>query len=141
MSSAISKIELQVIARERLEDAQALLRESRWSAAYYLAGYAIELALKACIANQFLAGQIPDKRFVADIYTHNPNELLKLSGLKSAFEEECDANAIFAAFWVPTSQWRETSRYESHSEKKARSLVDAIGDPTHGVFAWLTKHW
>ena len=114
MSSAISKIELQAIARERLGDAQALLRESRWSAAYYLAGYAIELALKACIANQFLAGQIPDKR---------------------------DANPILAAFWVPTSQWRETSRYESHSEKKARALVDAIADPTHGVFAWLTKHW
>lgn len=40
---------LQWLAEERLKDAKALLGRKRWSGAYYLCGYAVECALKACL--------------------------------------------------------------------------------------------
>jgi len=49
------------IAELRVADAAYLLRGNRYAAAYYLAGYAIECALKACIARQFRGSNIPDK--------------------------------------------------------------------------------
>ena len=49
--------ELQELASERLKEAQALLGAGFWSGAYYLSGYSIEFALKACIARQFQAGK------------------------------------------------------------------------------------
>jgi HEPN domain-containing protein len=45
----ISTKDLRAIARARLRDAQVLLRAKRFDAAFYLCGYAIELALKARI--------------------------------------------------------------------------------------------
>ena len=37
------------MADQRLVEAKALLDQGMWDGAYYLAGYAVELALKACI--------------------------------------------------------------------------------------------
>ena len=45
----MNRSELQRLSNERIEDAQALLAASRWAGAYYLAGYAVECALKACV--------------------------------------------------------------------------------------------
>jgi hypothetical protein len=39
------------MAGERVRDAAALLKARRWSAAYYLAGYAAECGLKACVVS------------------------------------------------------------------------------------------
>ena len=63
----LTKADLEALATTRLEDAQILLQAQRASSAYYLAGYAIELALKACIAKSFLPNVIPDKAFVTEI--------------------------------------------------------------------------
>ncbi len=45
----VDKRRLQKLAEIRLKDAQALLGRKRWFGAYYLSGYAIECALKACL--------------------------------------------------------------------------------------------
>ena len=45
----MTRPEWQRMAGERVRDASALLKVRRWSAAYYLAGYAVECGLKACI--------------------------------------------------------------------------------------------
>lgn len=46
----MNRTQLQILAEERARDAEALLNAGRWSGAFYLAGYAIECGLKACIA-------------------------------------------------------------------------------------------
>jgi HEPN domain-containing protein len=61
----------QQLAEERLAEARALLETGHPSGAYYLAGYAIECALKARIAADFRADEIPDLRRVRDIYVHD----------------------------------------------------------------------
>jgi uncharacterized protein with von Willebrand factor type A (vWA) domain len=61
----------QQLARLRLDEAKLLARENQASGAYYLGGYAIECALKARIAKQFRANEIPDRALVNRVYTHD----------------------------------------------------------------------
>src|SRR6266496_433847 len=72
----LTKADLEALAETRLQDAIFLLNGGRASSAYYLAGYAIELALKACVAKTFQSNAIPDKAFVNEIYTHSLEKLL-----------------------------------------------------------------
>ena len=62
-------------------DAETLLKNGRWSSAYYLAGYAVECGLKACIAKQFREHQFPDLDTVKKSYTHSLVDLLRVSEL------------------------------------------------------------
>jgi hypothetical protein len=47
VGSEVAKSELELLAQEKLDDAAALIAGNRWSSGYYLAGYSVELALKA----------------------------------------------------------------------------------------------
>jgi HEPN domain-containing protein len=67
----VNRAELQRLAMERIGDARALLAARRWSAAYYIAGYAVECALKACIAKLMKSEEFPDKRFADKCWAHN----------------------------------------------------------------------
>ena len=60
-----------------------LLQAGRYSAAYYLAGYAIELGIKARIASVFQADMIPEKSFVNAVYSHKLDDLVGLAGSSS----------------------------------------------------------
>lgn len=57
----ITKPDLEALSIVRLDDAKLLFQSGRYSGAYYLSGYAVELAIKACIARVFQANAIPDK--------------------------------------------------------------------------------
>jgi hypothetical protein len=45
----VNRVQLRQLAEDRLLDAERLLTGGRWAGAYYLAGYAVECGLKACI--------------------------------------------------------------------------------------------
>ena len=78
----MNRADLQQLADARVQDAEALLNAGRWPAAYYLLGYAIECALKACAARQFREHEVPDKTIVNHFYTHKLDLLLNISGVK-----------------------------------------------------------
>jgi hypothetical protein len=61
MESGKNKAEWQELASARLDDAEILLRSERFSAAYYLAGYGVECALKARIAGFVRQGGLPSQ--------------------------------------------------------------------------------
>lgn len=140
-----SKSQLQQLAQERLDAADKLLDQALWSSAYYLSGYAVELALKACIAGQFRADEIPDKNFVNSIHTHHLQTLSMLAGFTQLNPKKGETPPpdlqVLLDNWATVSDWRETSRYEKKTEQEARALVGAIGDSEDGVFQWLKKHW
>lgn len=48
----MNRLDLQNLALARLEEVEVLLNNHKYSGAYYLSGYVIECALKACIAKQ-----------------------------------------------------------------------------------------
>jgi len=138
----MNKTDLQTLAEARVVDAEALLAATRWPAAYYLLGYAVECALKACIASQFRQDEVPEKTTVNSFYTHNLEQLLNLSGLKTALETKARADPTFQVNWNTVRDWKEDARYDrTIPEVKARALLVAVTDPTSGVLPWLKTHW
>jgi HEPN domain-containing protein len=138
----MTKADLQLLADARVGDAEALLREKRWPAAYYLLGYAVECALKACVARQFRADEVPEKRLVNSFYTHDLEQLLNLSGLKTTLETKAKADPVFQLNWNTVRDWKEDARYDhTIPEVQARGRLVAVTDPTSGVLPWLKTQW
>lgn len=138
----MNRTDLQLLAEARLADALVLMAASRWAAAYYLLGYAIECGLKACAVRQFRQDEVPDKIIVNDFYTHRLDRLLAISGVKPALESRTSRDPAFQINWNAVRDWSETSRYDhSISEAKARDMHIAVADPTAGVLSWLRTQW
>lgn len=130
---------LQQLAEERVRDAEALINAGQWSATYYLAGYAVECGLKACIAKLTNLHDFPDKEFVTRSYTHNIESLVDVAGLKS--HRDADPNEARATNWRTLKDWNERARYEQWTEPQARKLFAAVSDPADGVLPWIKGHW
>ena len=137
----LTKKDLQLLSEIRLEDAILLLRANKASSAYYLAGYAVELGIKACISKLFQENVIPDKNLVNTVYTHSLETLMSSSGLLPELKEEMKKDAKLGANWGITTKWNEHSRYEFWDPISAATLIQAITDQHHGVFPWVKKHW
>ena len=137
----LNKNDLQRLSEIRLEDAIHLLQANKASSAYYLAGYSIELGLKACISNLFQENVIPDKGLVNAIYTHSLEALMSTSGLLPELNADMKNDPMFGANWGIVTKWNEHSRYEIWDPVSAATLINAITDQDHGVFPWVKKHW
>jgi HEPN domain-containing protein len=136
----LTKVELKALANQRLAEAKVLLVAGLWSGAYYLSGYAVELALKAVLAGRFVADAIPDKKLVNDIYTHNLADLVRHAGLEPALNKR-KADLPFAANWEVAKAWKEDARYQDWTEGQAKNMIDALADPTSGVLTWIQANW
>ncbi|HEX7677842.1 MAG TPA: HEPN domain-containing protein, partial [Thermoanaerobaculia bacterium] len=66
----MNRQDLQWLARTRLSEARVLLAAKKYDGAYYLAGYAVECALKACVAKKVRKFDFPDKKLALDSYSH-----------------------------------------------------------------------
>ena len=125
----------------KIESASVLMRARHWSNAYYLAGYAIEIALKAVIARQISTDTIPKKDFILKIYTHDINQLRGLAGLKAEYDDTAKMDSLFAANWAICSEWSPDVRYEEKSSAEAHYILSAATDSKHGVLPWIMKYW
>jgi len=137
----MNRKEWQKIAKIRLEEAETLLASGHYSGAYYLCGYAIECALKACIAKQTKRYDFPDKNLANDSWTHDLAKLVKLAGLDNSLKQEIHNDRIFDTNWSSAKDWKEESRYQTHSKKDAYDLYNAISNNFHGVMKWIKQHW
>jgi hypothetical protein len=108
--------------------------------AYYLAGYAVECAIKACIAKGSQRHEFPDKKRVDASYSHNLRTLISVAGLDADFQRATQ-DAGFRENWRIAQEWSEQSRYKKYGKEAAGALVAAIGDRQHGVLAWIKQHW
>jgi AbiV family abortive infection protein len=142
LQTGLDRTKLQRLADQYARDAQILFEAGAWSSAYYLAGYSIECALKACIADQIRAHIIPDREQVRDFYTHDLTKLLKLAELQGELLAQMARSSVFAKNWAAVSEgWSESSRYEQRNEVMARVLLSAISDTRDGVLQWIKLHW
>lgn len=101
----MSRAELQQLAQDRVEDAQALLAAGRWAGAFHLIGYAAEAGLKSCIlayiertGNIFKDRKSLDS--IKDCWTHDLGKLVDIADLKQELEDTLKANPAFAKFWA-----------------------------------------
>jgi hypothetical protein len=136
----MNKADLENLAEIRLQEAKALLSAECYPGAYYLAGYALECALKACIAKQVKAFDFPDKLLANDCYTHNLAKLLVTANLKQALTQQARMDENFEANWGVVNQWSEEARYRCDIDRQeAIDLFDAITNDLSGILPWLKK--
>lgn len=137
----MDRSDFQQLADLRIGDAEVLMAGDRPEAAYYLGGYAVECALKACVARQTKEHEFPDRRRVNDSYTHDLDQLLQVAGLVRLFEERAATDPRFEENWLLVKEWTEGSRYERRADSEARTLLAAVMDEDHGVLPWLKGYW
>ena len=134
---------MHLLAEDRILDAAALLAANRWSAAYYLAGYAVECGLKACImAHVERTGVIfEDKKYGEKCWTHDLEALITLAGVAADLEADCEGSAALNDNWTLTTEWRETCRYGQKTQAEAEKLYNAITNDPNGILTWIRRRW
>jgi hypothetical protein len=139
----VNRGELRQLAEDRVLDAKALLDAQRWSGAYYLAGYAMECGLKACVlAFVERTGEIfRDKEFSRKCFTHKLIEIIGVAGLIDLHNDRLKNNPAYAVFWSIANDWTEASRYQQKVESEARDLYKAVTNDPDGVLPWIRTHW
>jgi HEPN domain-containing protein len=131
-----SRAEFEKLIVLRLKEAKHLLEKKDWDGAYYLAGYAVEFALKIRIISQLMnSNAFPDKKVVDIYYRHDLTLLRKAAEL----DEEMDQDSAVKSHWEIVKDWSEQSRYELGATKQeAMELYDAI---KNGVLPWIKARW
>ena len=140
----MNRADFQKLANDRIADAKAMLAAKRWAAAYYLAGYAVECAFKACILVRLDESPelvFVDRRFSEKCWTHDLTQLRELAGLTMIFGVDSAADPGLYSNWSAVKEWNESSRYQTRTKAQAESLFDAITDKKHGVLPWLKQRW
>jgi|SRR5882762_1263019 len=138
----MNRTELQQLSRTRRQEAAVLLEARLFEGAYYLMGYSVECALKACIAKQTKKHDFPDKDLVARVFVHNLEALLKLAGLEPELVKETKANKALELNWAVVKDWKESSRYTlGVSSADARDLYSACISRKNGILAWIRARW
>lgn len=138
---ARNRAEFRTLAKIRVREARALLKAKLWDGAYYLAGYAVECGLKACVAKRTRRGSFPDKDFAQKCWTHDIKKLVELAGLGTARGAAAPPRSQAEQNWQLVQNWDEGQRYERKSQADAEALYAAVTDPADGVLTWIKQHW
>ena len=136
-----SRAMFQRVALCRNEEARILFAAKQYGGAYYLAGYAIECALKAVICCQFQRHTLPSKKLVFDSFDHDLEKLLAVAGLKTDHDVTRKNDPIFELNWSIIREWRPESRYRTHTKDAAKDLIEAVGQGPSSFIDWVQTRW
>ena len=138
----MNRQELQEISRLRRKEAATLLKAKHSAGAYYLLGYSVECALKACIAKQMKKHDFPDKELANKAHSHDLERLLELAGLAHDLKTDMKTNKTLEVNWAVVKDWRELSRYMTAiSATDARALYLACTARKNGILSWIRAKW
>jgi hypothetical protein len=138
----MNRATFQRISEIRRREALALITAGHYPGGYYLVGYAVECALKACLAKQVQRYDFPDKKLANEAFTHDLEKLMKLSGLAPELDKERESNKPLELNWAVVKDWSESARYEvGISETQARDLYSACTARRNGVLSWIKQRW
>ncbi len=135
-----SQEDFKQLSAMRLAEAEVLFDAGRHYGCYYLAGYAVEFALKVVIIGNLAAsGTYPTKQNADRYYGHDLNQLLELAKLTQAMEQD----KVVEKSWAIAKDWSEQKRYERNwTEHEARQaatdLLKAVKDT---VLPWIRRYW
>jgi HEPN domain-containing protein len=138
----MNKTDLQALVDVRVKEAKLLLDNKCYEGAYYLLGYALECAIKACIANQVKEHDFPDKQLANACYTHKLGDLLGVAGLKQELQEKEKTDEDFKLNWAVAKEWSEEARYEhTIAETTAKDFFETTTNAKSGILIWLKSWW
>jgi len=141
--------EIKDIADSRIQEATLLHNNGFYDASIYLAGYSIELILKAKIC-QIL--DIPDffhqnsginRGLSRGFKTHDLEDLIVLSGLKNKFQLAKGNNRNLMTNWSIICEWSENKRYcacGTCNVQESLNFLQAITDSTNGIKSWIENN-
>jgi hypothetical protein len=139
----LNRAALQQLSNERIEDARVLIVANRWAGAYYLAGYALECALKSCVLAYIDRTGIifQDKKYAQNCWTHDIEDLVRQAGLNIERDKAAGTSIALGQHWLIVKDWSESSRYLMSTQVQAERLFHALTDNTDGVLSWLRNFW
>jgi HEPN domain-containing protein len=137
----MNRADLQKLSTVRIREAKILFKAGEYSGAYYLAGYAVECALKACFAKGVKRYDFPDKDRAGKIFTHKLAELARLAKLDTDLAAATKANSKLDGSWLLVCNWTEDSRYSSWTKNEAEAIINAIAGKNDGVLSWIKRRW
>ncbi len=139
---SINRRTLQELSHERTRDAEVLLAARRPGAAYYLMGYAVECALKACVAKQVKEHDFPDRGLAQRAFTHDLDALVRVAGLEQDFGRHLRESRAFDRNWATVRTWSESMRYEpGMTMKEATVFCRACTGKPYGILTWIRERW
>ena len=150
--------EIKKLAYERLEEASILCDNKKYDGAFYLAGYSIELMLKAKICEHFGVDNLFDfdgntvlpagvKDVRKALKTHDITALFMLSGLKIKLQDAKVSNKVLDRTMTRLFHdsghclWSEQLRYQQNSQEPENviELIFLLKDKTKGLLQWIEK--
>jgi hypothetical protein len=150
--------QIKELAKTRLEEAEILCVSGKYDGAFYLAGYSVELMLKAKVCEHFKIDNLFDKNGCAIqgigdlrkvVETYDINLLLIFSGLEEKFRKAKIRNEnlrnsylFFTACTGKKEDWNEQVRYLSTNTKTkeiVESFIDLLNHP-EGILKWIEQN-
>jgi hypothetical protein len=147
--------EIRSLAGQRLRESEILYRNGMFDGAYYLAGYSVELTLKAKICERLGIPNLYDEgdaktnsiRGIGEIRktlkTHNLFTLLIFSGLKVKFDNDKATNIDLAkANSLLFNAWDENARYKPcgyMQNQDVEKLITLLSQP-NGILSWIEQN-
>lgn len=137
-----SRAEIQLLATQKLVAAKCLLDNGFYADAYYLAGYSIELFLKAVIcktlgAEDFYSSDKKNNREIHRVFkSHVFADLLFLSGKETEFLTYAEQEPDLEKSWKIVKCWNESSRYASYQNP---FTVKEFIHSSNTVCKWIQK--
>ncbi len=122
----MTRKDLQELSRLRLREAEALYKARLYDGCVYLAGYAVELALKARICRVLRVNEYPSGDLGKAFEVHSLNQLKVLAGLSP--DIDVGKNKELFDNWSKAITWTPEQRYESpgkYSAGEARAVLDS----------------
>jgi hypothetical protein len=138
----VNRSDFQELAELHLQHAKALLNAQLYSGAYYMCGYVVECALKACICKRTKEFDFyPHPKVVQNAWSHKAADLIRVAGLNEEVDNERRNDKELDVNWSIVEDWSEASRYDPHRQHEAEDLLAAVDDPEHGVLECIRRHW
>jgi HEPN domain-containing protein len=125
-----------------LWEAEVLYKARLYDGCVYLAGYAVELALKARICRLLRIKAYPTGELGRAFKIHSLEQLKVLAGLSA--EIDVKKNKALFDNWSKAVKWDPEQRYEApgrYNASSAKAILDGLAAKPNGVFTWLTKRW
>jgi HEPN domain-containing protein len=123
----ISLKELQNLSRDRIREAEVLMKAKLYDGAFYLCGYAVEIGLKKriCQTLRWKDGYPKSEgefKNLGTFKTHDLDILLHLSGIEEKIKK------TFFIEWSIVISWKPELRYISRTKnaEKAKEMLEAV---------------
>ena len=147
--------EIRKLAKQRLKEAQILFEQGMCDGAFYLAGYSVELTLKAKICERLGIPNLYDEKDAVTnsikgiseirklLKTHNLFILLIFSGLKLKFDLDKATNIELAkANSLLFNAWDENVRYKPCGyilDQDVEKLINLLLSD-NGIISWIEQN-